>query len=129
MSKDTITMIVRFSDVDATGVVWHGNYLHYLEVAREEYCRRRGFDYRRMLSDGIEAPIVDLKVRYMKPAQMGDNIVVNIHRAKTHGAKLTFDYEIRNENGDTLLIARTIQLFTDCDGNLLVEQPQFLSML
>jgi len=126
---ETIEVGVRFSDVDATQVVWHGNYLHYLEDAREEFCRRRGYDYHSMLDKGWIAPIVEMNLSYLYPAMMGERLKVEITYVPSKSAKLTFEYVIHDSQNHLVLTATSVQLFTDLEGKLVVNRPDFIDQL
>lgn len=120
---------MRFSDVDATQVVWHGNYLHYLEDAREEFCKRRGYDYHGMLEKGWIAPIVELNLSYLYPAVMGERLKVEIAYVPSKSAKLTFEYAVYDSQNHLVLTATSVQLFTDLEGKLVVNRPNFIDQL
>lgn len=59
---------IEFYDVDSMDMVWHGNYVKYLEQARCRLFEKLGYDYSCMLAHGHAWPIVDLKIKYIKPA-------------------------------------------------------------
>lgn len=126
---ETIRTHVRFSDVDATNVVWHGNYLHYLEDARELFCQKYGCDYQTMIAEGWIAPVVEMHIHYLHPALLNDELAVTISYKPARSAKLMFDYEVRNAAGVVLLTASSTQLFTDREGILIVSRPAFLDAL
>jgi acyl-CoA thioester hydrolase len=48
------------------GVIYHGNYATWFEVARTDYIRKLGFSYADMEKEGIISPVVDLQVQYKK---------------------------------------------------------------
>ena len=57
---ERITTRVRFDEVDALGIVWHGNYVKYLEDGREAWGRKYGIPYMtiyREVKSGLQAPI------------------------------------------------------------------------
>ncbi|MBP2170890.1 acyl-CoA thioester hydrolase [Erwinia toletana] len=59
-----IELTVPFHDVDAMGVVWHGNYFRYFEVAREALLAQFNYGYREMKASGYVWPVVDTHVKY-----------------------------------------------------------------
>ncbi len=59
-----IELTVPFHDVDAMGVVWHGNYFRYFEVAREALLAKFNYGYREMKASGYVWPVVDTRVKY-----------------------------------------------------------------
>lgn len=68
---------VYFEDTDAGGVVYHANYIRYMERARSDMLRVAGIDQRRALEDGTGVyAIADLTLRYFRPARLDDDLVV-----------------------------------------------------
>jgi len=127
--SETVEVTVRFSEVDAMQIVWHGSYLHYLEDAREAFCLKWGFGYHRIYKLGFVAPVVDLKIRYLHSATFGEHLWTTVTLQPQRGAKLVFSYIIKNEIGDTVLTAQSTQLFTTIKGELIVSRPEFLDSL
>lgn len=122
----TIKVRVRFSEVDRLNMVWHGNYVKYLEDAREEFGREWGISYRKMFEMGYYAPVYDMHLRYDHTALQDDVLIVKITYKPELGAKIHFEYEIRRESDNALILrASTIQLFTTVDGVLEPAAPEF----
>lgn len=67
---------VEFYDCDPMGMVWHGNYLKYLEMARSRFFDLAGYSYSEIHRDGFTFPVVDLKLRYSSSLRMGDEFTV-----------------------------------------------------
>ena len=123
---EKVRVRVRFSEVDPLRMVWHGNYVKYLEDAREAFGLRYGISYMDIFNSGCYAPVFDMHLRFSKPARLDDILLVTIRYRHAIGAKLVFDYEIRRESdGELMLEATTIQLFTNHDGVLEVSEPEF----
>lgn len=117
---------VRFSELDPLKVVWHGNYVKYLEDAREEFGRRFGIGYSELVKNGYYAPVYDVRLRYERPAVMNDVLLVKITYRPAAGAKMVFDYEIHRESdGALILTASTIQLFETSEGEFCPIVPDF----
>lgn len=124
--SETITVQVRFSEVDALQMVWHGNYLTYLEDAREAFGRKYGLEYMTIYRNGYQTPMYDLHVRYHSPSTIDATLAVRIRLQMADSAKIIYDYEIRNvSDGSLVLEATSIQLFTDLEGHLEVNVPDF----
>ena len=85
---------IRFSEVDAMQIVWHGSYALYFEDAREEFGRKYKLEYMRMYEFGFYAPLVELKFNYKRPLKYQDKVRIKITFRNTSAAKLIFDYEI-----------------------------------
>lgn len=102
------TFKVAFFDVDSMEVMWHGNYVKYLEMARCELLDKLGYNYIVMKKDGFAFPIVKLDVKYVRPAFFNDVIKVTttLNECETF---LKFHYLIENEKGEKLSEANTAQ--------------------
>lgn len=122
----TVRVPVRFSEMDPVRIVWHGNYLKYMEDAREAFGREYGLSYKLMVDSGYYCPLFDYHVRFAHSATYDDILLVTIKYRPSRGAKICFDYEIRRERDNAIVLtASTIQLFTTVDGVLEPSEPEF----
>ena len=95
-------MRVYYQDTDAGGMVFHATYLDFLERARMEWMRNRGFDARELASRFRLVFIVRrLEIAYMKPALLDDLVSVSAAVENIGRAQLTFAQEVRRD-GETL---------------------------
>ncbi|MDR3194838.1 MAG: acyl-CoA thioesterase [Tannerella sp.] len=125
---ETIRVRVRFSEVDALRMVWHGCYVQYLEDAREAFGRKYGLTYMHIFNSGYVAPIVDLQLQYRQPATIDDVLLIEITCRPVRGGKLIFDYRICKEpDGSLILTASTIQLFMTREGVFEPSSPDFFN--
>jgi acyl-CoA thioester hydrolase len=69
-----VDMEVQFFDLDPMEIVWHGNYVKYLEVVRCALLDKIGYNYPQMKQSGYAWPIVDMHLRYVAPATFGQKI-------------------------------------------------------
>ena len=70
-------LTVYFEDTDTAGVVYYANYLRFMERARSDMIRAVGIDQAAVLSERGDAYYVaDVHIRYLKPATLGDDLVV-----------------------------------------------------
>lgn len=123
---ETIRVRVRFSEVDPIRMVWHGNYVKYMEDAREAFGRKWGLSYMLIFDSGYYAPVYDMHLRYLASATVDDELDIKIVWRRKPGAKICFDYEIRRVRDNALVLeASTIQLFTTRDGELETSEPEF----
>lgn len=68
---------VYFEDTDLSGLVYHANYLRYMERARSDMLRVAGIDQRMALESGMGVYAVsDLSIRYRRPARLDDDLLV-----------------------------------------------------
>jgi len=117
---------VRFSEVDAMNVVWHGAYPLYFEDAREAFGAEFGLSYTDFIEHGCYAPLVDLSFHYRRPIRYGMRPVIDIVYQPTEAAKIVFDYEIRDtESGQVLAMGTSTQVFMDREYQLIWDNPPF----
>lgn len=91
-----INIRVRFSESDAMGVVWHGNYHKYFEEGREYLGKQLGMTYQDIYKQGFVAPIVKLNVNYKTPIHFGEEMEVVTRFMETKAAKVVYNYEVWN---------------------------------
>ncbi|WP_199270245.1 acyl-CoA thioesterase [Algibacter sp. L3A6] len=126
VKSDEIQIRVRYGETDQMGVVYHGNYTLYLEMGRIEWLRKLGISYKTMEENGIMLPVVSLNVNYKKPAGYDDLINVKTQLTKKPTAKIEFEYEITNEQGELLSTASTILVFVDMKTKRPTKAPQYI---
>ena len=71
-----VELQVQFFDLDPMEIVWHGNYVKYLEIARCALLDQIDYNYPQMRASGYAWPVIDLHLRYVKPATFGQLIRV-----------------------------------------------------
>ncbi|MDL2256494.1 acyl-CoA thioesterase [Parabacteroides sp. OttesenSCG-928-G06] len=121
------TARVRFSEVDAMNVVWHGSYVHFLEDGREAFGREYGIGYFDILNEGYVVPIVDLNLQYKHSILYGEVITIETRYIPTSAAKILFEYIIYKEDGVTIAATgSSMQVFVDRNTNQLeLNTPAF----
>ena len=125
--EETTTVRVRFNEVDALRIVWHGHYASYFEEARRAFGRRYEVDYTAFIEHNVAVPVVQLHVDYFAPARLSDVLEVNARLFKSDAAKLNFSYEIRRQGEETVLATgSTVQVFTTPAGELLLTWLPFM---
>jgi len=127
LTVDT-TIKAQFYDLDPLQVVWHGNYVRFLEQARCSLLDRIGFNYPEMARTGFVWPIVDLRIKYVRPIRFGQEVVVSATLAEYEN-RLKIDYRIRDgQSGEVLTKAHTVQVAVDAEsGELCLESPTVLT--
>ncbi len=85
---------VRYAETDAMGVVHHGSFVLYLELGRTGYMRQRGHDYASLERSGHHLAVVELRVRYHKPARYGQRLRVRSWIEGMSSRSITFAYDI-----------------------------------
>jgi len=126
IEEDT-TILVRFNEVDALCIVWHGHYLNYFEEGRRALGRRLGIDYPAFIERRIAIPVIHIEVNFLAPAKLSDSLVVTARLLKSDSARLDFNYEVRRAADATLLATgSTSQVFTTLAGQLILNWPPFM---
>ncbi|MDA7027915.1 thioesterase family protein [Bacillus sp. CLL-7-23] len=107
---------VRYAETDQMGVVYHANYLIWMEVGRTALIQELGFSYADMEKDGILSPVVDVNIRYVKPLRYGETAVVHTWIEDYNGFKTVYGYEILNSNGEIAVKGKTSHICVDRDS-------------
>ena len=108
----TAQIEVRFNECDPLGIVWHGNYVQYLEDSREAFGKKYGLNYLDFYVKGFATPIVNMHIDYKRTLQYKDVAIVEATYRRTDAAKIIFDYIIRKEQtGEIVCKATTTQVF------------------
>ncbi len=130
MDQAEVRFRVRYAETDQMGVVYHANYLAWMEMARTELCRVRGVRYRDIeREDGVSLAVVEVNCRYRAPALYDDQIVARGRLAASNARIVTFAYEILNaETGKLLVTGETRHVFLDREGKP-VRVPERLKRL
>ncbi|HEU4575842.1 MAG TPA: thioesterase family protein [Chitinophagaceae bacterium] len=105
---------VRYAETDQMGVVYHGHYFQYFEVARAEAIRQLGFTYADMEKSGIIMPVVEVNARYVRPARYDDLLTIKttLKELPVHH-KIEFHQEVFNEKNELLATGRVILYFME----------------
>lgn len=108
----TLTIRVYYEDTDAAGVVYHANYLRFMERARTEWLRSLGFEQDDIARrDGVMFVVCSAAMEFLKPARFNDFIDVDV--AGHGGASITFAQNIRHA-GAVLCTAEFRVACVDC---------------
>ncbi len=95
---------VRYAETDQMGVVYHSNYIIWMEVGRVELLRQLGFTYKEMeRQDKCHIAVVDVKCRFKAPALYDDEILVRTHLKNVRESLIHFGYDILRATDGTLL--------------------------
>jgi acyl-CoA thioester hydrolase len=105
---------VRYAETDQMGVVYHGNYAQYYEIARTECFEAcSGMTYASMEANGVMLPILELQAKYLKPAFYNQVLTIKCFVRDLPSVRLKLDYEIYNEENELINIGKTTLVFVD----------------
>jgi acyl-CoA thioester hydrolase len=96
-----IVFPVEFYDVDSMRVVWHGNYVKYLEKGRCALLDRIGYGYLQMVDDGYAFPVTDIKIKYVRSLMFGETARVKATLVEYEN-RIKIKYEIYNDKTGAL---------------------------
>lgn len=124
----TTRLRVRYAETDAAGVVYYGNYLTYFEVVRVELLRALGLPITELEERGVLLPVVEVRVKYLRPARLDDLLDVSLGLQSVGPASFVCDYEIAR---DGLLLATGWTRLAVCerDSGRCVPMPPWLREL
>ena len=95
---------VYWEDTDAGGVVYYANYLKFMERCRTEWLRALGVDQHRMrVERQLQFAVVDMQVRFLRPAVLDDEVVVTAELQRLTGATIEFKQAVYR--GDSQLVS------------------------
>jgi len=116
---------IEFYDIDSMNIVWHGNYPKFLERARSELLNIINYNYFEMYASGYTWPVVDLRIKYIKPIALQQEIVVEARLIEFEN-RLKIDYCIYDKQKKEILSkATSIQVAVKVDNNYLeLETPE-----
>ena len=94
---------VYFENTDAGGVVYHGEYLKFLERARTEWLRHLGFDHQALARNHrVVFVVTQAVVDFLKAARLDDNLAVSVQLESLGKVRCVFLQEVRHD--DELLV-------------------------
>jgi len=116
---------VRYAETDQMGIVYHANYLVWMEMGRVEYCRAAGIRYRDLEREhGILLVVVEANCCYIAPALYDEEVIVKTWIKQAHPRMLRFAYEMRNAETDRMLATgETKHIFCDRERKA-IKLPQ-----
>lgn len=126
MKKNLTKLRVRYGETDQMGVVYHGNYLQYLEEGRTEWLRQLGITYKWMEDNGVHLPVIDARLKYKRPAYYDDVLSITTKIQKIPTYRIEFDYEIHNQNGELLVEASTTLVFMNSETKKPMKAPSYI---
>ena len=96
MKSHTVDLRVRYQETDQMGVVYYANYLVWFEVARTEFFRTLGLDYKKLENDKkIYLPVVEVQCRYRSPLRYDDQVSLFVRLSSVKNVRISFEYEVR----------------------------------
>jgi acyl-CoA thioester hydrolase len=131
--RHTMTVRVYYEDTDFTGIVYHANYLRFMERGRTNYLRLIGADHRALFeatekeAPGFAFVVRSMTLDYLKPARMDDLLSVVTVPEIVKGASITLHQQVRRDD-DLLVEARVRVAFISQGRARPIAKPLRIAM-
>jgi acyl-CoA thioester hydrolase len=125
---ESITQVrVRYAETDQMNIVYYGNYAQYFEVGRVESIRQLGYTYKDMEASGVIMPVVELNIRYLRPATYDDLLTIKTQiREMPTGHRIEFHQEVFNEQGKMLTSGKVLLYFLELASRRRTNIPEIM---
>jgi acyl-CoA thioester hydrolase len=124
MIQSRVQIAVRYAETDMMGIVYHGSYLPWFEVGRTALLKENGLAYRDLEAAGYLLPVLELTVKYLRPALYDDVLTVITTLTEKPILRIVLSYEVRR--GEELLATgQTSHAFIDREGHPVRPPPNF----
>ena len=122
-----IELTPAFHDLDPMDIVWHGNYVKYLEIARNALMAKFGYDYPQMRESGYAWPIVDMRMKYVGSIHYGQRVRIRATIVEWEN-RLRIDYLLLDaDSGTRICKGYTIQVaVAQPSGEMQLVSPPIL---
>ena len=121
------TVTVRFNEIDAYRVAWHGHYVAWMEIGRNALAGRFGLDAFQLVAAGYLGPVIGLELKFLSPARFNDELTIQTTLQRTETATLKFVTTIVGPEGNRLATGTTTHALTDMDGGLQFQLPAVIA--
>ncbi len=126
MKRHNTFVKVRYAETDQMGVVHHGNYAEYLEIARLDWLDQLGVSYKTLEKEGVMLPVYELNTKFVKPAYFDDVLRIETQLRELPRVKIEFSYQVFNQNDELITTAYTILVFMDSETKRPIRCPEFI---
>lgn len=112
------------------GVVYHARHVVWLDIARTEHLRTRGFSYRELEAQGVRLVVTDLRIRYRLAARYDDVVRIRTRVREVASRRVIFSYLLELESTGALIAdAETTLLCLDHQHRLARLPPAIVTAL
>lgn len=122
--EQTITLRVRYPEVDAMGYLHHSRFFQYFEIGRVELLRSMGHSYADIERQGIYFVVVKVDCRYRAPARYDEELQLTTRVKRQTHVRIDHEYELKR--GQTVLADATTTIACVGREGGLREIPDFL---
>lgn len=91
---------VRYSETDQMGVVYHSNYLVWMEIGRTNFIKDIGFNMVDFERDGFLFPVYEMDIKFISPTRYDEKIYVETSIHKISRVKMVYEQRILNDKNE-----------------------------
>src|SRR5262249_16513057 len=112
--RHVLTVRVYYEDTDYTGIVYHANYLRFMERGRTDFLRLLGADQRALFEEtpqegpGSQLVVRSMALEFLRAARMDDVLDIVTETAEVKGASMTLRQRVAR--GDETLVEATVRV-------------------
>ena len=128
MIQSRVEVTVRYAETDMMGIVYHGSYLPWFEIGRTTLLKEHGISYRELEAAGYRLPVLEVSVKYLKPAFYDDTVAIVTVLEEKPLLRIALAYEVRRGD-DLLATAKTAHAFIDREGRPVRPPPSFVQRM
>jgi acyl-CoA thioester hydrolase len=128
MITSRASVSVRYAETDMMGVVYHGCYLPWLEIGRTQLLKDFGIPYRILEAEGFFLPVVEVSLRYLRPAKYDDEVVITTVLKEKPSVRIRMEYEL-HRGVELIATATSLHVFIDRSGKPVRPPAAFVQMM
>jgi acyl-CoA thioester hydrolase len=104
----TVPLEVYYFDTDAGGVVHNIAYLRMIEIARSQLALKLGWSLEEMGRTGLVAVVARTEIDYLRPARLGDSLLVNAELAELEKVRFRIKFDIASAKEPAKIFVRSV---------------------
>ncbi len=115
---------VRFNEIDAYRVAWHGHYVAWMEIGRNALAGEFDLDAMQLAAAGYLGPVVALELKFLRPARFNEELTIRTALRRVETATIEFVTTIIGSDGKKCATGTTTHALTNLNGVLQFQLPQ-----
>ncbi len=128
MITSRASVSVRYAETDMMGVVYHGSFIPWLEIGRTALLKEHGVPYRELEAEGFFLPVLEVSLRYLRPAKYDDTVIVTTFLREKPSLRIRMEYELHRGN-ELIATAFSLHAFIDRSGKPVRPPVAFTKMM
>ncbi len=104
----------QFYETDGMGIVYHGNYVHWMEEARCDFMEQMGYGYHRVVDAGYDIALTDVACHYKSMTRFGETVLIYVTITRLSPARMDLSYRMVDAaSGELRCEAESAHFFYD----------------